>query len=263
MQNLANLIAGENPNPSHDGDFTLAMKSIFTSLSNHESELKNYWIDAGKTVDVRIFASCSRMLLEQGCAAILGRLDNIRLVSIIKGSSSVDFKLGQRNASSFIWSKDVLPDVKPSGGNYWTQESMNKGIHRSLLEGHLAEYLFSTGHIPVLDKLIQATESINTIPDWIIDIQKKEKGMAVLANIRTMISEAYSTLSKGIHFEFFLGNNTQPNREEIVKATSKAIIALATIAIYTNLTDIGLHKADSDTAISSFISIISEYEYHG
>lgn len=263
MHSLANLISGVNPDPSHDGDFTLAMKSIFTSLSNHESELKDYWKNAGKTVDVRIFASCSRMLLEQGCAAILGRLDTIRLIAIIKGSSSVDFKLGQRNPSSFIWSKDVLPDVKPSGGSYWTQESMNKGIHRALLEGHLAEYIFSTAHIPVIDKLIQATESLSIIPDWIIDIQKKEKGVAVLSTIKTMISEAYSTLSKGIHFEFFLGSNIHPNREEIVKATSKAILALATIAIYTNLTDIGLHKANSETAISSFISIISEYEYHG
>lgn len=263
MGKLTDLATGKLENHTSTGEFTNAMNSIKKSLSKHETELNTYWKKTNKLTDPRVFSSCSRMILEQGSAAIIGRLDPIRLITIAKGSSSVDFKIGQRNASSFIWNKDVLPDIKPNGGNYWTQESISKGIHRSLFQGHLADYIFSSAHDSMLDALTEETNSLPTVPDWIIEILKIEKGEVVLSKLRQSAAEAYSTLSKGIHFEFFLGKETQPNINEIKKATSLAVYSIATTSLYTHLCDIGINKINGKIATKNFVTTIGEYQYNG
>ncbi len=263
MGKLTQLVVGRAKSAAYEGDFTNAMKSISRSLSAHEAELRRHWTRKGKPIDSRVFSSCSRMLLEQGSAAIIGRIDPIRLITIVKGSSSVDFKLGQRNASSFIWNKDVLPDIKPNGGSYWTQESISKGVHRALLDGHLADYIFSTAHNPVMDAIAAESRKSSTIPDWIIELQKVEKGEAILGKLRATAAEAYSTLSKGIHFEFFLGKETQPSMHELKKATNQAIFSIATASLYTHLSDVGINRIDPRTATKNFIATIGEYQYNG
>ncbi len=263
MGKLTELATGKLADNTSTGEFTNAMNSIKKSLSAHENELSRYWKKTNNSTDPRVFSSCSRMILEQGSAAIIGRLDPIRLITIAKGSSSVDFKIGQRNASSFIWNKDVIPDIKPIGGSYWTQESISKGIHRSLFEGHLADYIFSSAHDSILDSLTEEIKKAPTIPHWIIEILKIEKGEAILSKLRKSASEAYSTLSKGIHFEFFLGRETQPNIDEIKKATSLAVYSIATTSLYTHLSDIGINKIGGKIATKNFITTIGEYQYNG
>ncbi len=256
---LSNLLAGNIAQQTHSGDFTSAIKAIEKSIAEHEEELSNHWAN-WETVDSRVFSSCARLLLEQGAAVLLGRIDPLRLVTIIKGSSSVDFKLGYRNASSFIWNKDVVPDTKPGSG-FWTQESIGKGVHRALLDGHLADYVFSSVHKELIDEITDATKSETELTDWIIDLLKLERGEPVLSKIRTIATEAYSTLSKGVHFEFFLGKETKPDAKEIQKATSRAITALSTAALYTHFSDIAILSIDRPKAISSFLEIIKKY--HG
>ena len=259
MGAISNLLAGDIASRTHPGDFTSAIKAIEKSIGEHEEELSNHWANSA-TVDSRVFSSCARLLLEQGAAVLLGRIDPLRLVTIIKGSSSPDFKLGYRNASSFIWNKDVVPDTKPGSG-FWTQENIAKGVHRALLDGHLADYVFSSAHRELIDALTDATKSETELPDWIIDLLKLERGEPVLSKIRTLASEAYSTLSKGIHFEFFLGKETKPNVAEIRKATSRAMLAISTAALYSHFSDIAILTIDRPTAISSFLAITKKY--HG
>lgn len=259
---LSGLIAGDTATQNHSGDFTNGIKAIEQSLSAHEHELSTHWLNVSPTVDTRVFSSCARMLLEQGSAVLLGRVDPIRMVTIIKGSNSVDFKLGYRNASSFMWSKDVVPETKPGPG-FWTQESIAKGIHRALLDGHLADYIFASAHKELIDPIFEATKSKTELPDWIIEIQKLDRGEPLLAKLRTLASESYSTLSKGIHFEFFLGRETTPEIKEIRNATSKAITVIATAALYTHFSDIAVLKIEKSTAISSFLEIINKYQHHG
>lgn len=230
---ISELIAGDVKSIVHTGEFTKGLKAIEESLSKHELELSAHWLNTSPTLDVRVFSSCSRMLLEQGSAALLGRVDPIRMVAIVKGSASADFKLGQRNASSFIWGKDVIPDTKPGTG-FWTQDSLGKGVHRALLDGHLADYIFTSAHKELEDPLFEATSKRTQLPDWIIELQKLDRGALVLSKLRTLASEAYSTLSKGIHFEFFLGRETTPDINEIRNSTSKAITVIATVALYTH-----------------------------
>ncbi|MBX9960298.1 MAG: hypothetical protein K2Y15_09200, partial [Burkholderiaceae bacterium] len=169
---------------------------------------------------------------------------------------------GGFNSSSFIWSKDVLPDIKPGSG-YWTQESIGKGIHRALLEGHLADYVFTSAHGEVIDEVTDSTNKQPRLAAWVIELLKVERGEAVLAKLRSETSEAYSTLSKGIHFEFFLGKETRPTTEEVQRATSKAMTAVATVALYSHFSDISILKIDKPTAIDSFLQIIDEFQYHG
>lgn len=259
---LSRLVAGDIGTVEHSGEFTSGLKAIEKSVAKHEDELALHWSSTSSTLDTRVFSSCSRLILEQSAAALLGRIDPIRMVSIVKGSASVDFKIGYRNASSFIWGKDVVPDIKPGNG-FWTQESIGKGVCRALLDGHLADYIFTSSHKELQDPLFDATRTKAQLPDWIIELQKLDRGEPVLSKLRTLASEAYSTLSKGIHFEFFLGKETTPDLKEIRNSTSKAVIVIATAALYTHFSDVATLKINRDLAIDSFLQIIDKYQHHG
>lgn len=259
---LSRLVAGNIDTIEHSGEFSRGLKAIEKSVAKHEKEIALHWADTSPTLDARVFSSCSRLILEQSAAALLGRIDPIRMVSIVKGSASVDFKIGYRNASSFMWSKDVIPDTKPGSG-FWTQESIGKGVYRALLDGHLADYIFASSHKELQDPLFEATVSKIQLPDWVIELQKFDRGEPVLAKLRILASEAYSTLSKGIHFEFFLGKETTPDLKEIRSSTSKAITVIATAALYTHFSDVAVLKIDRDLAIESFLQIIDKYQHHG
>lgn len=261
MGALSDLVAGSIAGHKYSGDFTNAVNALVKSISEHEAELVLHW-DNQNEIDTRVFSSCSRLLLEQSFAILLGRLDPIRLVTVIKGSNSPDFKLGHRNSSSFVWNKDVLPGVRPGNG-YWTQESIGKGIHRALLDGHLADYVFTSAHDELIGPLTDATITKHELTDWAIELLKLDRGEPVLAKLRILASEAYSTLSKGIHFEFFFGKETRPTIEEVRFATNKAIISISTVALYAHFSDISVLTIDKPIAISSFLEILNKFQHHG
>lgn len=262
MGAISNLVAGIENSESHSGEFSTSIAAIELSIADHEKELAKHW-EQPENADIRVFASCARLLLEQSTAILLGRVDPIRLITISKGSSSSDFKIGYRNASSFNWSKDVVPEAKPGPSGFWTQENIGKGVQRALLDGHLSDYLFSSAHSDLIDAITESTKNENELPDWIIELLKIDHGKAVLAKLRTYASEAYSTLSKGVHFEFFLGKATKPDSKEICSATSKAIIVITTTAMYTHFTDISINRIPKIVALDAYLNTIKQYQHHG
>lgn len=260
MGSLTRILVGRINSAPHSGDFTTGMNAASRSLLAHEQQLVRLWNSNSHKEFSQSAPACSRLILEQGLAIVLGRLDPLRLITIIKGSNSTDFKLGQKNSSSFNWSKDVLPEAKPGPNGYWSQETISKLVHRSILDGHLADYLFSSCHSDLLDRLTDITASLTELPEWIIQVLKLEKGEHVLAAVRARAAEAYSVLSKGIHFEFFLGQNTMPSNKELREATSKSITALATTALYSHFSDISVQRISKNEALRCFLEITKKFQ---
>lgn len=259
MGSLSEIICGKIIDKNHPGEFTAGMTAASTSLLDHEKQLSRLWEIDSTNEFKRIAPACTRLILEQGLAIILGRLDPIRFVTIIKGSNSIDFKIGNKNSSSFNWTKDVLPDLKPGNSGYWSQETIGKSVHRAALDGHLADYLFNSCHTNLINDLTDETSTLAELPEWIIQLLRLEKGEHVLAAIRSKAQEAYSVLSKGVHFEFFLGRNTMPERGEIKDAITKSILVLSTTALYSHFSDISIQRLSRKKAIKCFLSLTNKY----
>lgn len=240
-------------------EYSNGMVCISGSLKDNYNKLLQLW---GKQDDenfVRFGPMLGRLILEQSLAIIIGRFDPIRFLALVRGSKSTDFVMGQQNPSSFNWTRDVHPDIAPPP-SWWTQKEITKLQSRSLLNGHLADYLFCSCHNDVIDGLSDFTASLQAVPRWISDLLNIEEGISVLAQLRTRSKTSYSTLSKGIHFEFFEGNNTQLSLSSTTEAIRDAIITVATTALYSHYSDISLQRINRNIALSNFFSVIEKFD---
>lgn len=261
MVELSYLCIGELDRQYMDSDFTFGMDAIGDSLTENANNLLSLWDNRGTRDFVKFGPMCARLVFEQSLAVLLGRMDPIRFVSLIRGAESADFVLGQRNASSFNWTRDVLPDVRPLASGWWSQETLAKQIHRTLLHGHLADYLFESAHVTLITDLTDWTANLSALPSWITDLLKFEKGDGVLGLLRKDAAESYSSLSKGIHFEFLKGNSTALTREEVTIAISDAITVVTTVALYSHFTDISLQKLSRTDALTFFMQLVAKFDY--
>jgi hypothetical protein len=240
-------------------DYTLGMESIARSLTEHGIELAELWDHQGDAEFVRIAPTCARLLLEQSLATILGRLDPIRFISIVRGSRSPDFQIGGRNPSSFNWASDVLPSIKPAASGLWSQD-MLRALCRGVLDGHLADYLFGSHHEALRDKLTDVVAGRVSLPTWVINLLKLERGEHCLHLVRKKAGECYSSLSKGMHFEFFKDHATRPTAPEVVTAIRDTITVAATCALYSHFTDISLQKIPHEAAIECFLTLTTKFQ---
>lgn len=258
---LTDLVVGTPVQSRHDGDqFSIGMAALTSSLLEQERELRQLWRGSRGASFQRAAPTCCRLMLEQSMAALLGRVDPIRFVAIYKGARAPDFKIGDRNNSSLNWSRDVIPSgLVFKTGQHWTQDVLGKGIVRAMLDGHVADYVFSSSHPIALDLITDAVSSDDRLPQWLIQMQKYETGSTVLGETRKLAASAYSCLSKGIHFEFFNDGDTRPESEIIQQAVSDAISVIATVSLYVGITDISLNKHRLNRVVISFVDAIKHF----
>ncbi len=258
MENFRHLIAGESAG-AHVGAYAGAIEALLASLNRTTGRLAEcitttdhaFLVDFGPTV--------GRRVIEEALAVLHGKLDPLRLVVALNGSKSGDFETGRPNRSSYSWSSDVVPTCEPSVG-IWTQRTLEKkeGIVRGVLSGHLAHSVFFDGFLPALDGF-QAALGDQPVPPWVVDIQRFEAGDHLLADIRRRALTTYSSLSKGIHFEFLptAGYNLQP--VEIVSLLRQVIFITSTTALIINASRQGLGRIDDVRAAELFVAIAQEF----
>ncbi len=220
---LAALCAGGLPGVVIDEpEHITALRTLCTAIAETSSDLQALTPRFAEASSCRIGALLARRLLEQCALAVIGRLDPIRLVVAYRGAKSADFRLGERNESSFSWSRDVLPEFK-FGQGHWSQSSLKNGPVRGLLDGHLATYLFDSTHRRVLDSIATALTGTSLFPAWIGQVQTYETGGPLLSQLRSRASNAYSALSKGVHFEFLGASTTDLSRQELATNLDSAL----------------------------------------
>lgn len=261
LDEIARLAAGcLDTATTPKADFIRGMEALAQSIDEHARELMALWAKQDDPEFLRLAPTCTRLLLEQCLATILGRLDPIRLVTIVRGSKSPDFNIGARNNSSFSWSEDVLPNYKPGSNPLWSQGALKSPPCRGVLDGHLGDYLFGSHHDTVLDSVQTSVTDINPLPGWLISFLKHEDGKQCLTEVRKRASECYSGLSKGLHFEFFKDHATKPQKEEIISSIKDAILVISTCALYSHFTDISLLQINRKEATNCFVNLIKTFE---
>ena len=255
MSALAELCTGRLPSSDAVGtDHTAALRMLKSAIDVTYSDLKRAISKLDRPAACRTGAMLGRRLVEQCTLALVGRLDPIRLVTAFKGPSAADFRLGERNESSFSWTKDVLPDYSFAMGP-WSQASLKKGTVRGLLDGHLATFLFEASHGRAVDSLVERYAHESEVSTWAMEIQRFEGGLSLLSQLRTRASSAYSSLSKGVHFEFLGPTNTELSTRDLATSLDSALFAISTAALYSHLSGISVNALSRDAAVRRFAAI--------
>ena len=262
MSSLAELCSGRlGPAHAEESDHVRASRLLKSAIDVTMADLKRSITKLHQPAACRAGAILGRRLIEQCTLALLGRLDPIRLVTAFKGPMASDFRIGERNESSFSWAKDVLPEFSVASGS-WSQASLKKGTVRGLLDGHLATFLFESAHGLAVDSLVNRYLHDVAVPSWPLEIQKFDSGVPLLSQLRTRAATAYSSLSKGVHFEFLGPGNTELSTSDLATSLDSALFAVSTTAFYSHLCGISINSLSAVTAVNRFADVAAYADVH-
>lgn len=179
-----------------DGLAKAALEQLTRSI-NHFADKSVTFFNAQDSDDALSFGPfCARALLENACAALVGRLDAFRMLYLAEFQAQPQYEPGKRAKSAFSWSGDVIPDEKPSQ-EMWSIDHDVPKISRALFSRYVAHVFWK----PAVERMV----------DFIND-QKVDVDISDLLSLdsETYVDAAkgkslqlYSTLSKGVHWEFF------------------------------------------------------------
>ena len=139
---------------------------------------------------------CARVLLENSCASLVGRLDTFRIVYLSEFQAQREYEHGRRAKSAFSWLGDVIPSEK-TPQDLWSIDHDLSKISRALFSRHLEHVYWR----PAIESLLDFVSPSRTDPA-LHDILSPDAETYV-DQIKGRSNQLYSTLSKGVHWEFF------------------------------------------------------------
>lgn len=192
MNEIALLLCGDQS----EGTAKVALDQLSSSIQGFSTRAARYLTEDITAEALSFGPFCARVVLENGCAALVGRLDPFRMLYLSEFQAQPEYEPGKRAKSAFAWFGDVVSDEKPNQ-TLWSVDHDLPKISRALFSKHF-ECVFWR---PALDRLLDYVSTLeadplladvgNIDPDRFID---ETKGRS---------AQLYSTLSKGVHWEFF------------------------------------------------------------
>lgn len=150
--------------------------------------------------EAQIFgAFCARVTLENACAALVGRFDPFRMLYLAEFQAQAGFEYGKPSKSGFRWAGDVLADDKPPR-ELWNTENDLAKISRALFSAHADHVYWKPAVEAALDYLAErgASESLH-------ELQAMDPE-TFTSSTKGKCAALYSTLSKGVHWDFFVSS---------------------------------------------------------
>jgi len=193
MTNMGRLVCGA---PQADGIAKTALDQLAKSVDEFMVDLTGFFNgEYPAATIVRFSPFCARALLENSCAALVGRLDAFRMLYLSEFQAQPEYDSGKRAKSSFSWSGDVITEDKVN--NLWSIDHETPKISRALLSKH-AEHVFWK---PATEKMLDYAggQPADEIINELLEIEAEN----YINAIRGRSLRLYSTLSKGVHWEFF------------------------------------------------------------
>jgi hypothetical protein len=198
------------------------------------------------TEDSRTFGPfCARVLLENGSAALLGRLDSFRILYLSEFQAQPDFKVGERARSSFSWSGDVMPEKQPA--SLWNPESDVQKVSRALFSHHVDHIYWK----PAVNEMLDYVSSV-PVDAALTDILAIDSDSFIDA-IRGRSSQLYSTLSKGVHWEFF-SSSLVFGEETVKEAIRDTCILMAQLGLASHFVPTAYARVPPSEALDAYLA---------
>jgi hypothetical protein len=192
MKNIGPLLCGNCQTPGLAKSALDQLSSSITKFSTRAAKLLSNGVHAD---ELELGPFYARAILENSCAAVLGRIDPFRLLYLSEFQAQPEYEHGKRAKTAFSWAGDVIPEDKTQ--QLWSVENDLPKISRALFSRHL-EHLYWK---PAIDLMVDFVSSLNPDP-VLIDILEIDS-TNYIPIVKGRSQQLYSTLSKGVHWEFF------------------------------------------------------------
>lgn len=241
MPGLETLLCGR---ADSEGLAKSALSQLATSIRSF-SERAITFLQNDFSEDSRTFGPfCARVLLENGSAALLGRLDSFRILYLSEFQAQPTFKVGERARSSFSWSGDVMPEKPPA--NLWNPESDIHKVSRALFSHHVDHIYWK----PAVSEMLDFVSTVPADPA-LLEIRNIDPDSFIDA-VRGQSSQLYSTLSKGVHWEFF--SSSLVFGEETVKAAIRdTCLLVAQLGLASHFVPTAYARLTPDEALNTYL----------
>ena len=193
MHSLTTLVCGHQ---SRAGTAKIALDQLSTSIDTFANRAVSF-LNTAMSDETRAFGPfCARVLLENACAALVGRLDTFRMLYLSEFQAQPEYEPGKRAKSAFSWSGDVMPDDK-AAQTLWNIDHDLPKISRALFSKHIEHVYWR----PALDSMLDFVSSQPHDPAH-ADLMNIDSE-TFMTQVRGRSNQLYSILSKGVHWEFF------------------------------------------------------------
>lgn len=191
-QHLSRLLCGETRSP---GTARAALAQLEHSLHEFTKRLLRLHNNASDPDLLPFGPFCARVVLENGCAAIMGRFDSFRLIYLAEFQSQPSYDVGRRARSSFSWTGDVMPEAESP--EMWSINHDHGKVSRALFSRY-ADHVFWKPAVETMLDFV-ATRPVRDQYQELISLDAE----TFVTQARGRGSQLHSTLSKGVHWEFF------------------------------------------------------------
>lgn len=191
---------------------------------------------------------CARVILENGCAALVGRLDPFRLMYLSEYQAQPDYDVSKRAKSAFSWTGDVVPDEKQ--GAMWSADFDSTKITRSLFSRY-ADHMFWR---PAVNLML---DSLGTMSEPLLDDLKQLDAETFIDETKGRCMQLYSSLSKGVHWEFFT-SALQYDELTVRNGLRDALLAVANLALVSHYVPTAFSSLDPEDAILAYVEVRKE-----
>jgi len=193
MTGLASLLCGGD---NCQGTAKVALDQLSSSVEGFSGRAIRYLTEDFSQDALTFGPFCARVLLENACAALVGRLDSFRMLYLSEFQAQPEYEHGKRARSAFSWSGDVMPDDKATQ-QLWSLDNELPRISRALLSKHMEHVYWK----PAVEKML---DFVSTLPsDPALAELLTLDADSYVSETRGRGAQLYSTLSKGVHWEFF------------------------------------------------------------
>ncbi|WP_376959620.1 hypothetical protein ABNQ39_06860 [Azospirillum sp. A26] len=160
------------------------------------SEKAMVYLNGEFTDDAQSFgAFCARVILENTCAALVGRYDPFRLSYLSEFQTQGGFDYTKAAKSGFKWTGDVFTDESPTRELWHSDYDISK-ISRALFSGYVDHLYWK----PAMENALVFLDG-KGISD-LHEIKRVEPNKFI-KETKGKCSGLYSKLSKGVHWDFF------------------------------------------------------------
>lgn len=193
---------------------------------------------------------CTRVLLENGCAALVGRFDTFRLLYLSEFQSQPEYEPGKRARSAFSWSGDVMPEDKVPP--LWNIDADTLKINRALFSQHLEHVYWRPAFNSMLD-FVSKQSGESTLTD-VLAIDPEN----FIRQTKGRLAQLYSMLSKGVHWEFFTSALLFDDAT-IKTAIRDTCLLVAQLGLASHFVPTAYASLEPKKAVEAYVAFIENY----
>lgn len=242
MSALGWLICGDD---NCKGIAKVALDQLRTSIERFGEKAVKFLVEPPSDELLSFGPFCARVLLENSCAALVGRLDSFRMLYLSEFQAQPEYEHGKRAKSAFSWTGDVIPEEK-AAQNLWNLDQEIPKISRALFSKHFEHVYWKPAASEMLDFASSRTPNSALADLLLIDPD------SYIGTSRGRSVQLYSTLSKCVHWEFF--TSALLFDESTVKAAIRdACLLVANLGLISHFIPTAYASLDHNRAVDEYV----------